>query len=130
MTTSDDQTPGELPDYGSVPRPPGDSYAAPPPPPPGDGTIPPSPLAPRRPINQKALWSMIIGVASLIGVCCVFGGFVGIAAIVLGVLGRAEVLRSNGEQTGVGFAIAGVVTGAVAEFGSIVMLLLFSFGGV
>jgi hypothetical protein len=127
MTTSDDQTPGELPNYGSVPRPPGDP-APPPPPPPTDGAFSLS-QAPRKPINQKALWSLIIGVASLIGVCCVFGGFVGIAAIVLGVLGRAEVIKSNGNQTGIGMAIAGIVTGAIAEFGSIVLLLVFSVGG-
>lgn len=73
-----------------------------------------------------ALWSLIIAVASLVGVCCVFGGFVGIAAIVLGVLGRAEVMKSNGAQSGVGLAIAGIVLGAIAEFGSIVMLLVLS----
>lgn len=70
---------------------------------------------------------MVIGFASLAGVCCVFGGFVGIAAIVLGVVGRAEVLQSGGSRSGEGMAVAGIVTGAIAELGSIVMVLIMAF---
>lgn len=124
MTSSDDQpTPGELPDYGSVPQTGG-------PTPPATNPLDPTfaTSQPKRPVNQKAIWSLVIAIASLIGVCCVFGGFVGIAAIALGVMGRAEVLQSGGRQTGEGLALAGIITGAVAEFGSITMLLVTSFG--
>lgn len=122
MTTSDDP-PGELPDYGSAPHPP----PLPPPPPPSTAAdsvaLTPVPVSP---FNQKAIWSMVIGIVSLIGVCCVFGGFAGIAAIVLGAIARAEILRSGGGQAGLGMAVTGIVTGIVAELGSIVWMLVLA----
>ena len=115
MTTSDDQpTPGELPDYGSVPPPPPGSPGA-------------SGAAPQQ--NKRAVWSMILGIVGLVGLCCTIGGFLGVPAIILGVAARNEVARSNGAQTGSGMAIAGIVTGAIAALGAIAMIVVFAFDG-
>lgn len=84
------------------------SYTPPPPPPgqPGPGgygyqAVPQT--------NQKALWSMIVGLVSL-----VFCGIVlGIVAIVLGSSARKEIAASGGMQTGEGMAKAGVILGAI-----------------
>jgi hypothetical protein len=115
-----------LPSYGSVPPPPG-SY---PPPPPGG--YPPAPGGYGGPPqqNKKAMWSMITGIVSVVGLCCTFGGLIGIAALVLGLISRGEIARSNGTQTGSGMAIAGIVTGAIGIIGFVVIIVLFATGAI
>ncbi|WP_332641882.1 DUF4190 domain-containing protein [Aeromicrobium sp.] len=115
MTTSDDQpTPGELPDYGSVP-------------PPSPGTPSASEAVLQQ--NKKASWSLVLGIIGLLGLCCTIGGFLGIPAVVLGILGRSEIEASNGTQTGSGMAIAGIVTGAIAALAAIDVLIVFAVDG-
>ena len=115
MTTSDDQpTPGELPDYGSVPSPP-------------PGTPSASDAALQQ--NKKASWSLVLGIVGLLGLCCTIGGFLGIPAIVLGIIGRSEIEASNGTQTGSGMATAGIVTGAIAALAAIAMTIVFAMDG-
>lgn len=72
------------------------------------------PLPP--PTNQMALWSMITGIAALL--CC--QGYIGILSIILGAVALSN-LKSNPQQKGSGFAVAGIVLGAIA-------LLLFLVG--
>ena len=67
------------------------------------------PAPPRN--NGKAMWGMITGIVSI--VFCYLGVLIGPVAIVLSVLGRKEIKRSNGTQTGDGMAMAGLVTGIV-----------------
>lgn len=80
--------------------------------------------------NKKALWSMITGIVSIVGLCCTFGGLIGILAIILGVIGRGEIAKSNGTQTGAGMAIAGIATGAVALLAVVVIVVLFATGAI
>ncbi len=61
--------------------------------------------------------------------CCTIGGFLGIPAIVLGIIGRTEIESSNGTQTGSGMATAGIVTGAIAALASIAVLIVFAVDG-
>lgn len=75
----------------------------PPPPPPGMGGYPPQ-------TNQKALWSMILGILSL--VLC--GILAGIPAIILGSSAQKEIGRSGGMQTGQGMAKAGLILGWIS----------------
>ncbi|MFT4299848.1 MAG: DUF4190 domain-containing protein [Aeromicrobium sp.] len=77
--------------------------------------------------NQKALWSMVLGIIAL--VCSVFlyclfiaGLACGIPAIILGVLAKKEIDAARGAQSGSGQATAGIVCGIVA----IVINLLLS----
>ena len=118
MTNEPPPYPGEpnpstsgLPSYGSQPPPPGGSYPPPPP-----GSYPPAPGGYGGPPqqNKKALWSMIVGIASLvIGLFCGFLVVGSIVAIVLGFIARGEISRSNGTQTGKGQALTGIITGFV-----------------
>ncbi len=41
----------------------------------------------------------------------------GIAAVVLGVMGRREVEQSAGNQTGTGMGLAGIITGGLGDPG-------------
>jgi len=59
--------------------------------------------------NKKAMWSMILGILSL--VCC--GVITGIAAIVLSQQAKREIAASGGMQTGAGQAQAGFVLGII-----------------
>ena len=71
--------------------------------------------------NSKAIASLVTGVLSLF--CC---GFVlGVVAIVLGLLARSEIEKSQGMQTGSGLALAGIITGALGILSGIAF---FSFG--
>jgi hypothetical protein len=66
------------------------------------------------PTNTKATAALITGISTLVlSWCCGFG-LVGVVAIVLGARARQEVRDSNGQQTGDGLALGGIVTGAVA----------------
>jgi Domain of unknown function (DUF4190) len=89
------------------------SYTPPPPPPPGAGGY----AAPQT--NQKALWSMILGILSI--VCC--GLFAGIPAIILGGKAKNEIGASGGAQTGDGMAKAGVILGWISIAFSVLSLI-------
>jgi hypothetical protein len=68
--------------------------------------------------NQKALWSMILGILSL--VCC--GLFTGIPAIILGNMGKKEIDLAPG-QTGRGMAQAGFIMGIIGTVLSVVFTI-------
>jgi hypothetical protein len=80
------------------------SYTPPPPPPPGTGGY----AMPQT--NQKALWSMILGILSL--VCC--GLLAGIPALILGNTAQKEIAAAGGAQSGEGMAKAGVILGWIS----------------
>ena len=76
---------------------------------------------PAQVTNQKALWSMILGILSL--VC--LGLIAGIPAIILGSSAKKEIAAAQGAQTGSGMAQAGVITGIISIVLSILGILLF-----
>lgn len=86
----------------------------PPPPPPGPGGY----AAPQS--NQKALWSLILGILGI--VCC--GLFAGIPAIVLGGSATKEIAAAGGAQTGEAMAKAGLILGWISVGLSVLGLLL------
>jgi hypothetical protein len=61
--------------------------------------------------NGKAIGSMVSGIVSIL--FCYLGLFIGPVAIVLAVLGKKDIRRSNGTQGGQGMATAGLVTGII-----------------
>jgi hypothetical protein len=64
--------------------------------------------------NQKAMWSMIVGIASLVlGLFCGLLVIGSIVAIVLGFVARSEIARSQGAQKGSGQALTGIITGFI-----------------
>lgn len=87
----------------------------------------PQPYQPYGPqSSQKALWSMILGIGSIVGATVLFCFYVlgiglGIPAIILGILARKEINASGGGVTGSGQATAGLVTGIIG----IILNLLF-----
>ena len=95
----------------------------PPPPPPGVGQ---GGYYAQAKTNQKALWSMILGILGL--VCC--GLFAGVPALILGNIAKKEIAASGGAQTGDGMAKAGVILGIIAIFLSLLSIILFAIGAV
>ncbi|GAA1732911.1 DUF4190 domain-containing protein [Aeromicrobium alkaliterrae] len=90
----------------------------------------PQPMYPyyaAAPTNQKAIWAMVLGIVSIFGAACFYvGGFLmGIPAIILGVMARKEVARSQGRQEGGGFAVAGLVTGIIGLVINLLIVALF-----
>jgi hypothetical protein len=69
---------------------------------------PPPPPAPRT--APGAVWSLVLGILSL--VC--FSILTGIPAIICGHLARGKIQRSQGSLTGAGLALAGLITGYVS----------------
>jgi hypothetical protein len=117
-----------------------DSTPPPPPPPPPYGNPPPPAYAPPPPPgyaypaggayavpagNKKALWSMILGIVSL--VCC--GVVTGIIAIVLSQQAKQEIAASGGMQTGAGQAQAGFVLGIIGIALSVIGIIAFAGTG-
>jgi hypothetical protein len=80
------------------------------------GGAPPAPVIPMQMAtapaagksNQMALWAMITGIISLL--CCQIFGPV---SIVLGIVALSQI-KQNPQQTGSGFAIAGIVLGVLS----------------
>lgn len=67
--------------------------------------------------------ALILGIAAIPLVCCVYLGIpLGIAAIVLGWIGKRKAER--GEATNRGQAVAGLICGAVAVVLGVLLLLL------
>jgi hypothetical protein len=73
---------------------------------------PPPPFAPvvAPPTPPSALWSLILGILSL--VCC--GFLAAIPAVICGHIGRSKIQQSGGTLGGMGMATAGLVLGYVA----------------
>ena len=88
-------------------------------PPPGSPYGQPYAYGPAPQQNQKALWSMILGICAVVGafvsfLCCVpFGLLAGIPAVILGPMATKEIDRSQGWQTGDGQAKAGLICGII-----------------
>lgn len=69
--------------------------------------------------NTLAIVSLV---ASIVGICC---GFLSIAGIVCGVIGRNQIKASNGLEKGDGLALAGIIVGAVTLLLSILSTIIF-----
>lgn len=79
--------------------------------------------------SQQALWSMILGISSIVSIILAFcfwvpGIALGIPAVILSFTARREIARSNGMRTGSGQATAGLVTGII---GILLNILLVAF---
>jgi hypothetical protein len=73
--------------------------------------------------SQMAVWSMVTGIAALL--CC--QGYLGILSIILGAVALSRV-KSNPNLQGSGFAIAGIVLGAIALLMFIIgLIVMFSY---
>ena len=93
----------------------------PPPPPPGYGAPQPPYGAQPAGTSQKAVWSLVVGVLSLL--CC---SPLGIVAILLGRSAKDDIARTG--QGGAGLAQAGFVIGIVALVFLVVQIILVSTG--
>jgi hypothetical protein len=70
------------------------------------------------PDNGTGLWSMILGIISLL-----FGGFLlGIPAIILGSKGRKK--AAAGRATNGGQALAGMITGSISTVLTVIFVLV------
>src|SRR5216683_2165837 len=118
------------------PTPPGGGFMPPPPPPGGGytpGYVPPAPMgytpgamayAGVR-TDGLAIGSLICGI---VGIVCFFiclGIVLGPAAAIMGFISRQRIVSSGGTLGGGGLAIAGLILGVVAFFGSVAWLLIF-----
>ena len=87
----------------------------------------PPPMGSTAPTAPEALWSMILGIGSL--VCC--GLLLGIPAIILGSSAKKKIASSGGTLGGEGMAKAGVIMGwisvglSILGFAAWVLILIF-----
>ena len=117
-------TPSDRPQYPTQPGPPPGQYPTQPGPPPGQyppgqypaGQYPPGgpPAARRR--NGMGTTALVLGVVAIVLVLLLLfspvGAFLGLLAVLFGILG---IMRANrGEADNRGQAVAGLVTGAIA----------------
>jgi hypothetical protein len=86
---------------------------------------PPFPGATAPPRNNRALISLVSGIAGIVfAFCCSPIGLVlGLVGAVLGYLTRAEIQRSGAGKESENLALGGLITGAVA-----VVLSIIAFG--
>lgn len=84
------------------------------------GIYPYAPVPKKAPV--LAIASMILGIIGVLGGLFVLGGLAALIAIILGIL-ALKPAKANG--SGMGFAVTGIVTGAVGLLISICMLIVF-----
>jgi hypothetical protein len=72
--------------------------------------------------NQTAVWAMVTGIISLIP-CCWGLGIISVVSIVLGCIALTQI-KKNPQQTGSGFAIAGIVMGILSLILAVVCWLV------
>jgi hypothetical protein len=84
-----------------------------------------SPVQQKSTTNGLAVAALVVGILSLpFGFACGSGVLFGIAAIVLGFLGRKKANDEMGGQ-GAGMALAGIITGALGLLISVAFVLFF-----
>ncbi len=120
------------PPAAPAPPPPAATPAAATPPPPatpaGSGSVPPPAAAGSSSggstgssnVNILAIISLILGIIGIIPCCILFG----IAAVVLGFLGKKQIEESGGTQEGAGFATAGLICGAVGIVINLIVMIV------
>lgn len=79
-----------------------------------------APPVPRR-RSQKAVWSLICGIAGLI----FFGVILGPIAVVLGIQARKDIAASS-ELDGEGMGLAGIIIGAIATVLGIIAIIVLT----
>jgi len=67
--------------------------------------------------------ALSLGLASVVLVCCQGGIWLGLPAVVIGVLGMRNADRDPGQYGGRGLAVAGMVLGIVTFLASVIMLI-------
>jgi hypothetical protein len=91
--------------------------------------VPPQPgqYAVGPPTSGLAIAALIVGIVSIIGVCCyaVPGLVLGIVAIVLGQKAKSDIRASQGRQAGEGMAKAGFIMGIVSVVLSLLAAAIF-----
>jgi len=75
---------------------------------------PATPIAPPQRTSGAAITALVLGVIALAGSCLVIGGALGVVAVIVGLIAMAGIGKSSGQLKGKGFALAGVITGAIA----------------
>lgn len=93
------------------------SYAPPPGYPPPLSYPPPYPPPPTTKSNGMAIASLVLGILWL-------GGLGSLLALIFGIIGKNQIDRSGGYQSGRGMAIAGIVLGIVGLAGAILWFTL------
>ena len=106
------------------------SYSEPPPPPPQYGAPVPPPGGAQPKTSGKAIASLVTGLVGLLTICCGFLVVSSIVALVLGILARKEIQRSNGALKGDGMALTGIITGIVGIIVVIVTIILVATGAI
>jgi hypothetical protein len=78
--------------------------------------------------NVLALISMIFGILSIfLDFCCGIGILFAIVSITLGFISRYQIKKSPNKETGIGFALTGIITGFFAITMVIILLIIGFF---
>lgn len=80
------------------------------------------------PANGMAITSMVIGIVSLCGLCCCYGGFLGILGLIFGLVANGQIADGSYNNASKGMATAGIVCSGIAIALSVLGLLLAVLG--
>ena len=76
------------------------------------------------PPNGFAITSMVIGIVSVCGLCCCWGGFLGILGLIFGFIANNQMKSGKYSSSSRGMALAGLICSGVALAITSVFLLL------
>jgi len=77
-----------------------------------------------------AITALVLGILSLTGALCCFTGILGIPAVIFGHIARGNIRNSNGQITGDGMALAGLICGyiSIALMGAVFIYAIIAGG--
>jgi hypothetical protein len=100
-----------------------------PPPIPQAWAPPPPPAYSAKSQQSLAVASMVLGIVSItVGWCCSFGILTSPVAIVMGIVALVQIKNEPAKYGGKGFAIGGIIMGALYCAVFIVIILLYGIG--
>ena len=77
-----------------------------------------------QPTNGMAVTSMVLGIVSLCGLLCCFGGLLGILGLIFGIIAMNQVKNNSYASGSKGMALAGIICSSIALFLSAAFLFL------
>ncbi len=94
---------------------------------PAPGMPPPMVMVITPPTDQMALISMISGIVSLVSLlaCPGVGFFIGLPAVICGHMSKKKIAQSQGQLSGDGMALTGLITGYLGIAISALIVLVF-----
>ncbi len=79
-------------------------------------------------VNAFAITSMVIGIVSVVGLCCCWGGFIGILGLIFGFIAMNQIKTGTYSSSSYGMALAGLICSGTALACTLIFVIIAILG--